>query len=210
MSHMTIVTDLNRCVGCLGCIVACKTVNDVRIGNYRNQILRQGPFPREEGGNWPEVDMYFLPVSCQHCTSPECVTVCPTGASRINEEDGTVQIDREQCIGCGLCLTACPYGCRYVDVDTSVAEKCDLCASITSEGGLPQCVTQCGGMARWYGDLDEGIDGFKGARGETLRDFVEEFTDDDIHRLDDSGNGPQGVYILRHMAWQGGDVKIEQ
>ena len=209
MAHKTIVTDLNRCVGCLGCIVACKTVNDVRVGSFRNKVLRQGPFPREEGGNWPDVDMYFLPVSCQHCASPECVTVCPTGASHINEEDGTVQIDRDQCIGCGACLTACPYGCRYVDVDTSVAEKCDLCASITSEGGLPQCVTQCGGMARWYGDLDEGIESFKGPRGETLGDFVEAYTDDDIYRLDDTGNDPQGVYILRHMAWQGGDVSMQ-
>ena len=209
MAHKTIVTDLNRCVGCLGCIVACKTVNDVRVGSFRNKVLRQGPFPREEGGNWPDIDMYFLPVSCQHCASPECVTVCPTGASHINEEDGTVQIDKDQCIGCGACLTACPYGCRYVDVDTSVAEKCDLCASITSEGGLPQCVTQCGGMARWYGDLDEGIESFKGPRGETLGDFVEAYTDDDLYRLDDEGNAPQGVYILRHMAWQGGDVSMQ-
>lgn len=209
MAHKTIVTDLNRCVGCLGCIVACKTVNDVRVGSYRNKVLRQGPFPREEGGNWPDIDMYFLPVSCQHCASPECVTVCPTGASHINEEDGTVQIDKDQCIGCGACLTACPYGCRYVDVDTSVAEKCDLCASITSEGGLPQCVTQCGGMARWYGDLDEGIESFKGPRGETLGDFVEAYTDDDLYRLDDEGNDPQGVYILRRMAWQGGDVSMQ-
>ena len=122
MAHKTIVTDLNRCVGCLGCIVACKTVNDVRVGSFRNKVLRQGPFPREEGGNWPDIDMYFLPVSCQHCASPECVTVCPTGASHINEEDGTVQIDRDQCIGCGACLSACPSGCRYIDVDTSVAE----------------------------------------------------------------------------------------
>lgn len=209
MAHKTIVTDLNRCVGCLGCIVACKTVNDVRVGSFRNKVLRQGPFPREEGGNWPDIDMYFLPVSCQHCASPECVTVCPTGASHINEEDGTVQIDKDQCIGCGACLTACPYGCRYVDVDTSVAEKCDLCASITSEGGLPQCVTQCGGMARWYGDLDEGIESFKGPRGETLGDFVEAYTDDDLYRLDDEGNDPQGVYILRRMAWQGGDVSMQ-
>ena len=181
----------------------------MRVGSFRNKVLRQGPFPREEGGNWPDIDMYFLPVSCQHCASPECVTVCPTGASHINEEDGTVQIDRDQCIGCGACLSACPYGCRYIDVDTSVAEKCDLCASITSEGGLPQCVSQCGGMARWYGDLDEGIESFKGPRGETLGDFVEEFSDSDLYRLDDEGNAPQGVYILRHMAWQGGDVSMQ-
>ena len=211
MAHKTIVTDLNRCVGCLGCIVACKTVNDVRVGSFRNKVLRQGPFPREEGGNWPDVDMYFLPVSCQHCASPECVTVCPTGASHINEEDGTVQIDRDQCIGCGACLTACPYGCRYVDVDTSVAEKCDLCASITSEGGLPQCVTQCGGFARFFGDLDEGIESFRGPYDKTLGELTGEdgnypikpFKDSDVHHLPDVGNHPSFRYILRNHEWKG-------
>lgn len=207
MAHMTIVTDLNRCVGCLGCIVACKCVNDVAVGKYRNKVKRQGPFPRVEGGNWPEVDMYFLPISCQHCSNPECVTVCPTGASHM-AQDGTVQIDREACIGCGLCLDACPYGCRYVGSDVVVADKCDLCASITAEGGLPQCVTQCGGMARWYGDLDEGIETFKGARGEVFGDFVEEYTDEDIHRLADFGNEPNGVYVLRRMAWQEDNQKM--
>jgi Fe-S-cluster-containing dehydrogenase component len=135
------------------------------------------------------------------------VTVCPTGASA-KADDGTVQIDKEKCIGCGACVSACPYNCRYVNEDSGVAEKCTLCTQQTSEGGLPQCVTQCGGMARWYGDLDEGIDGFRGARGETLRDFVEEFTDDDLYRLPDSGNDPQGVFILRRMAWQDGEVKM--
>ena len=208
--HKAIITDLNKCVGCMACSVGCKAVNGVDIGQQWVKIKRVGPYPIEGGsGQFPDVEMYFLPMQCQHCSSPECVTVCPTGASRINEEDGTVQIDRDQCIGCGACLTACPYGCRYVDVDTSVAEKCDLCASITSEGGLPQCVTQCGGMARWYGDLDEGIESFKGPRGETLGDFVEAYTDDDLYRLDDEGNAPQGVYILRHMAWQGGDVSMQ-
>ncbi len=207
MGRKAIITDLNRCVGCLGCIVACKTVNGVAIGSYWNKVLRQGPFPRQEGGNWPDVDMYFLPVSCQHCSNPECVSICPTGASQ-KLDDGTVQIDKEQCIGCGLCLTACPYNCRYVDADLGVAQKCTLCKERTDEGELPQCVSQCGGMARWYGDLDEGVETFKGPRGETLGDFLEPYEDSDVHQLDDAGNGPEGLFILRRMEWKSEGVTM--
>ena len=209
MARLTMAIDLNRCMNCKACNAACKEQNDVGIGYFWTWVDRKQSDKLEEDNGAPSHDFYYLPMQCQHCDNPECVTVCPTGASHINEEDGTVQIDRDQCIGCGACLSACPYGCRYVDVDTSVAEKCDLCASITSEGGLPQCVSQCGGMARWYGDLDEGIESFKGPRGETLGDFVEEFSDSDLYRLDDEGNAPQGVYILRRMAWQGGDVSMQ-
>lgn len=208
MTQKVIVTDLNRCVGCLGCTVACKVANDVTIGKYWVKVLRQGPFPREAGGNFPDVDMYFLPVSCQHCASPACVSVCPTGASQ-KTADGTVQIDKEQCIGCGACVSACPYDCRYVDEDAGVAMKCTLCPQLTDNGGLPQCVTQCGGMARWYGDLDEGIESFRGARGETLGDFIEDFNPaTDVYHLPDEGNGPQSAFILRRIAWQDGEVKM--
>lgn len=80
MTQYTIVTDLDRCVGCLACSVACKAVNHVPIGNYWNKVLRIGPNPAEDGsGQYPDVEMYFLPVQCQHCTNPECVKVCPTG-----------------------------------------------------------------------------------------------------------------------------------
>lgn len=201
MAHKTIVTDLNRCVGCLGCIVACKTVNDVRVGSYRNKVLRQGPFPREEGGNWPDIDMYFLPVSCQHCASPECVTVCPTGAS-VKAENGTVQIDRDQCIGCQACVSACPYGVRYLNVEKNVVEKCSLCADRIEEGELPQCVLNCVGMAKWFGDLDEGIENFDGPLGKKLGEYVQPYEEADIHHLADSGNGPSFVYILRNHTWQ--------
>lgn len=208
MSQYAIVTDLNRCVGCMACMVACKAVNNVQIGNFWNKVLRVGPTKKADYVHTNDVEMYYLPVSCQHCQNPECVAVCPTGAS-VKLDDGTVQIDAEQCIGCQACVSACPYGVRYLNEELTVVEKCTLCHDLVEEGGLPQCVSQCGGMARWYGDLDEGIESFKGARGETLGDFVEEFSDSDLYRLDDEGNAPQGVYILRRMAWQGGDVSMQ-
>ena len=86
--------------------------------------------------------------------------VCPTGASH-KLEDGTVQIDKSKCIGCQFCAMACPYGVRYLNEEERVVEKCTLCEQITAQGGLPQCVIQCGGRARFFGDLDEGIDSFE-------------------------------------------------
>ena len=205
MSRKAIITDLNRCVGCLACSVACKVQNEVPIGSYWNKVVRMGPVPKEEGGQFPNVEMYFLPLSCQHCANPECVNVCPTGAT-YKREDGIVVVDSEQCIGCQACVGACPYGVRYLDAN-NVAQKCNLCADQVADGGLPQCVTQCGGLARFYGDADGDVRDFMGAYDRTLGEFLddgacEEFTDDQVYRLPDSGNGPAHMYILRNRTWR--------
>ena len=212
MTQYAIVTDLNRCVGCLGCMVACKAVNSVPIGNYWNKVLRIGPNASIQGSQVADKDpyMYFLPVQCQHCENPECVAVCPTEASH-KLADGTVQIDKEKCIGCQFCVMACPYGVRYLNDEERVVEKCTLCDQRIAQGELPQCVAQCGGMARFFGDLDQGIDSFEGPErgvGNTterikLGDFIEPYTDADVHSLPDVGNGPSLHYILRDHTWQG-------
>ena len=206
MTQLAIVTDLDRCVGCLACNVGCKVVNDVPIGNYWNKILRIGPVTKEGGsGQYPDVEMYFLNVSCQHCANPSCVDVCPTGAS-FKAEDGVVHIDEELCIGCQSCMMACPYGVRYLNEDTGVVEKCTMCAErVAEEGVLPQCVSQCCGMARWYGDLDEGLDSFEGPRGETLGNFLAPFDDSQVYHLPDAGTAPSFAYIMRDITWQGVD-----
>ena len=207
MSHYAIVTDLNRCVGCLACNVACKAMNGVQPGSFWSKTLRVGPNPKQGGsGQFPDVEMYFLTMQCQHCDNPECVSICPTGASSI-AEDGTVQIDRELCIGCEACIQACPYGVRYLNDEAGVVEKCTMCEQLLERNELPACVAQCGGMARFFGDLDEGIETFEGpeqADGKrvVLGDFCEPFTDDQVYTLPDVGNEPAMRYILRNMTWQ--------
>ena len=203
MSHMTFVVDLNRCVGCVGCNAACKEIHHVRIGSYWNRVLRVGPTPKYEGAKFPDIEWYYLPVQCQHCDNPTCVTVCPTGASYV-AEDGTVQIDAEACIGCQACLPACPYGARHYNEDALVVEKCTLCKDVTDEGGIPQCVSQCVGLAKWYGDIDEdpSMESFRGGYEKTLGEVVAPFTADQVHTLPDSGNGPSIRYILRNKVWQ--------
>ena len=82
-------------------------------------------------------------------------------------------------------------------------EKCTLCEQRTAQGELPQCVSQCCGMARWYGDADQDIETFKGPRGETLGNYLTPFTDAQVHKLTDLGNGPSMFYIMRDIKWQG-------
>lgn len=202
MTQYAIVTDVNRCVGCLACSVACKVVNNVPVGSFWNKTLRVTN-PSEDGANWPNVDNYYLTVSCQHCEEPECVKVCPTGASH-KLPDGTVQVDKSKCIGCQFCAMSCPYGVRYLNEEERVVEKCTLCEQQIAQGELPQCVTNCVGMAKWFGDLDEGIKSFRGPRGETIGSFCEPFDEGaDVHTLTDVGNKPSFLYILRDHTWQG-------
>ena len=204
MTQYAIVTDLNRCVGCLACMVACKAVNNVPIGSYWNKVLRIGPSLKKGATSSRDVEMYYLPVQCQHCADPECVKVCPTEASH-KLEDGTVQIDKSKCIGCQFCAMACPYGVRYLNEEEGVVEKCTLCEQKIAQGELPQCVSQCCGMARWFGDAEGDVREFRGPRGETAGEFLEEFSDEQVHKLPDVGNKPSFAYILRDMKWQGGE-----
>ena len=219
MTQYSIITDLNRCVGCLACTVACKAVNNVPVGAFWIKTLRVGPNPIEGGsGDWPDVEMYFLPIQCQHCADPECVKVCPTGASH-KAADGTVQIDKSKCIGCQFCAMSCPYNVRYLNEEERVVEKCTLCEQKIAQGELPQCVAQCGSRARFFGDLEQGVDGFEAPAPPqalscdyaemqqtrvTLKEYVEPYTEDEIHRLPDVGNGPELMYLLRSdRKWRG-------
>ena len=219
MTQYAIVTDVNRCVGCLACSVACKALNGVPVGNFWNKTLRIGPNPKYEGAQWPDVDMYFLTVQCQHCEDPECVKVCPTQASH-KLEDGTVQIDKAKCIGCQFCVMSCPYGVRYLNEEERVVEKCTLCEQKISQGELPACVAQCGGRARFFGDLEQGIENFEApytvdiTEGDSsydktvnnrikLKDIVRDYSDDQVHMLTNVGNNPSFRYIVRKHIWQG-------
>ena len=219
MTQYAIITDLNRCVGCLACTVACKAVNNVPVGAFWIKTLRVGPNPIEGGsGDWPDVEMYYLPIQCQHCADPECVKVCPTGASH-KAADGTVQIDKSKCIGCQFCAMSCPYNVRYLNEEERVVEKCTRCEQKIAQGELPQCVAQCGSRARFFGDLEQGVDGFEAPAPPqalscdyaemqqtrvTLKEYVEPYTEDEIHRLPDVGNGPELMYLLRSdRKWRG-------
>ena len=117
MAHYAIVVDLDRCIGCHGCEIACKNENNIALGEYWNKVVERGPF-----GEYPDLEMYFLPTMCQQCQDAPCVNVCPTGAS-YRDADGMVLVDKEKCIGCKYCMMACPYGVRSWNAAESVVEN---------------------------------------------------------------------------------------
>lgn len=142
------VIDLRKCVGCYACQVSCKQENDVPISNFRSTVkLRQD-------GRYPDVKWRFLPVLCNHCDNPPCVKACPVPGATYKREDGLVLIDKEKCLGCDYCVTACPYDARYVWKDKK-ADKCDFCLHLLQQDELPACVRACMGKARYIGDIND-------------------------------------------------------
>jgi phenylacetyl-CoA:acceptor oxidoreductase subunit 1 len=99
------VADLDRCVGCQTCAAACRQTNATQPGVQWRRVLDL------EFGEYPDVHRVFLPVGCQHCADPPCMSVCPSTATR-RRSDGIVTIDYDLCIGCAYCAVACPYQAR--------------------------------------------------------------------------------------------------
>jgi anaerobic dimethyl sulfoxide reductase subunit B (iron-sulfur subunit) len=146
--------DENRCMGCFACVVACKDWHDVPAGPA--SWIRVKTI---EKGGYPNLFVAFLPITCNHCVSPACVSVCPVEAISKRPEDGIVTIDRETCLGkdqCGLCLEACPYDVPQFGVEENARmQKCDLCLDRLKEGKKPICVISCPMQAIEAGSLEE-------------------------------------------------------
>lgn len=142
--------DLSSCIGCRTCQVACKDRRDIQVAGPR--LRRVDSF---ECGTYPDVAMFHLNTSCNHCESPACVANCPTGAMHIDEEDGTVQHDDEVCIGCEACVKACPYEVPQYRSELKITGKCDGCLGIRSKGEQNACVASCPMRAIEFGDIDE-------------------------------------------------------
>ena len=94
-------------------------------------------------------------MSCNHCEDPACVKVCPTKAHFKRKEDGLVLIDRDKCIGCGMCAKACPYGAPQLDTVAKKMTKCDACQDRLAKGLNPVCVDSCPQRAIEFGDMSE-------------------------------------------------------
>lgn len=174
MTKYAIAVKLSRCVGCHTCSMACKMSNNVPDGMLWNRVLTEGSDVVDGAvGVYPNLSRTYLPVACQHCSNPACQKVCPTGAT-YTDENGRVEIDYNKCIGCRMCMAACPYNARvfnwnvptrasgfsYGDAEVperkkGVMEKCTLCKERADRGEVPMCVECCPAEARIYGDLDD-------------------------------------------------------
>ncbi|PRY23636.1 Fe-S-cluster-containing dehydrogenase component [Aliiruegeria haliotis] len=169
-TKLGLVIDLDICVGCQACATSCKEWN---TGGYSAPLSDHDPYGADPSGAWlNRIHSYeytrdgtsgtlHFPRSCLHCEEPDCVTVCPTGASYKREEDGIVLVNPDTCIGCKLCSWACPYGAREYDHDDGVMKKCTLCVdriyneTLAPEDRSPACVRACPTGARAFGDLGD-------------------------------------------------------
>jgi len=143
-SDYVLIIDLNKCVGCRACEMACHQRNNLPEDKSYIRVLPKG----EEGESW------FLPVQCQHCKEPPCEQVCPTSAT-YHHRSGVVLINEKTCVGCKYCAVACPYNARTYDHNTGLVDKCWLCLDWVLGGGLPACVQACVLGARTFGRRDD-------------------------------------------------------
>ena len=168
--RLGLAIDLDTCVGCNACAVACKQWN---ASGTTGPLTDYNPFGKDPSGVWfnrirnyevgdyPDNKTVHFPMSCMHCEDADCVTVCPTGASYKRPEDGIVLVDQDKCMGCNYCAWACPYGARELDREDGVMKKCTLCIdriydeNLPLEDRQPACVLTCPTHARFFGDYDD-------------------------------------------------------
>jgi len=170
VSRYGLIVDVDRCIGCYSCVVACKSENHTRPGISWIHI------DEKEEGEFPKVSRTYTPVLCMQCATMPCAEACPMGAI-FQDEDGIVLVNEEQCrCGQSFCADACPYSAIMINNGRQLyfegeenpeeravyeahrdglAEKCTLCSHRLKEGELPFCVQACPTKALLFGDLND-------------------------------------------------------
>jgi molybdopterin-containing oxidoreductase family iron-sulfur binding subunit len=207
------IIDLRRCDGCqsIGLPPQCTTA------------CIEGHFAPEPM-QWIEVYEHelegegtrFVPTPCQQCQNPPCVNVCPVGAT-FSAPEGPVLIDQDRCIGCRICMAACPYDRRFfnwgdppVPPEALLAEydlelqvparkgtvmKCDFCPDMVRSGTLPYCIQACPHRAIYYGDLEEDL----ATNGRELVSITRFLANNDAFLLkEELGTQPRVFYVPGH------------
>lgn len=176
MTRYGMTIDTKRCSACNACSMTCKVENNLpdsvwwSLGKTEGGEVRYTP-----AGTTPEdLTIQFYTLACQHCSNPACVSVCSVDATYRREEDGIVIQDNDLCIGCKLCVEACPYQVRTFydeepmwtmdfsvgDVDAPKHEKnyvtkCTFCVHRIDRDEVPVCTDICPTLARCFGDMDD-------------------------------------------------------
>ncbi len=148
MTRLGFLLDSDSCIGYHACTVACKSEHDVPLGVNRTWVKYI------ETGTFPDVSRHFSVMRCNHCDDAPCITICPTGAL-FRADNGVVDFDSSNCIGCKACMNACPYDALYIDPATNTAATCNFCNHRIEVGLEPSCVIVCPTQAIVVGDLDD-------------------------------------------------------
>ncbi|MBS0544844.1 MAG: formate dehydrogenase subunit beta [Proteobacteria bacterium] len=145
--------DVSQCIGCKACQVACMQWNDLRdevgncAGTYDNPrdltdqswtVMRYAEVETERGLEW-----LIRKDGCMHCEDPGCLKACPSPGAIVKYSNGIVDFHQENCIGCGYCVTGCPFNVPRISKKDSKAYKCTLCSDRVAVGLEPACVKVC-------------------------------------------------------------------
>ncbi len=148
MTRLGFLLDSDNCIGCHACTVACKSEHDVPLGVNRTWVKYI------ETGTFPDVARKFSVMRCNQCEDAPCMKICPTSAL-YRSDNGVVDFQDDNCIGCKSCMNACPYDALYINPATNTAHKCNMCNHRLEVGLEPSCQIVCPTEAIKIGDLDD-------------------------------------------------------
>ncbi len=143
---------IETCMGCRSCELACA------VSHSKSKQLLRAVVDKEACGYRVNLESYEntpVPIVCNHCEEAACLMACPTGAIHRTYETGPVLPDDSKCIGCSMCVQACPFGVISMTQDGKKALKCDLCIDLTNRGLKPACVAACPTRALLFTDMEE-------------------------------------------------------
>ncbi len=139
--------DVERCIGCHACSVACKVENSVPLGRFRTKVYYW------ETGKFPKTQRFFLPTLCMQCEDTPCLKACTHDAIE-RGADGIVRVIPDKCDHAGDCEAACPYAAIGCD-ENDVADKCDFCSHRLDANMEPACVETCPAEVFHFGDAND-------------------------------------------------------
>lgn len=157
--------DVSRCIGCKACQSACMEWNDLRgqvgscDGSYTNPpdlddqtwcLMRFNEVEIDGALQW-----LILKDGCMHCSDPGCLRSCPAPGAIIQSSNGIVDFQQENCIGCGYCISGCPFNIPRLRKEDSRVYKCTLCSDRIAAGLEPACIKSCPTQALTFGPREE-------------------------------------------------------
>lgn len=162
--EVKIFGDMTKCVACKSCEIACAIEHSVSKDLYK--VLKEEKLPKKRvkvsalrlssGPMVSEVKSSVTPektisIHCQHCIDAPCVTACMSGAMYKDKDTSATMHDKDRCVGCWMCVMACPFGAIVRDVKDKIALKCDLCPNREDYA----CVVACPTGALFVGTEEE-------------------------------------------------------
>ncbi len=158
--------DESKCIGCKACQVACMNWNDLRDDVGTNIGVYDNPSDLTPS-SWTLMRFFEVEVEkdklewlirkdgCMHCAEPGCLEACPSPGAIVKYSNGIVDFISENCIGCGYCISGCPFNVPRISKVDNKAYKCSLCSDRVAVGQAPACVKTCPTGAISFGSKED-------------------------------------------------------